>query len=88
MNVTSSNSLYAGVQAYQNGSRTVEKAGAALASQTARNEQEALGATTNSQADLASELVNLEVGKYQALAGTKVMQASQETLGRLLDTRA
>lgn len=84
MNVTSSNSLYAGVQAYQNGSRTVEKAGAALASQTARNEQEALGATTNSQ----GELVNLDVGKYQALAGTKVMQASQETLGRLLDTRA
>jgi len=88
MNVTSSNSFYAGVQAYQNGSRMVDKAGVALASQAARNQEEALGATTNSQADLASERINLDVGKYQALAGSKVMQTAQETLGRLLDTQA
>jgi hypothetical protein len=88
MNVTSSNALYTGMQAYQSGSRTVEKAGAALASQMARNQQEALGATTNSQADLASERVNLDIGKYQALAGSKVMQTAQETLGTLIDTKA
>ncbi|QDD90266.1 hypothetical protein [Pseudomonas oryzihabitans] len=88
MNVTSSNPLYTGMQAFQNGSRMVDKAGVALASQTARNQEEALGATTNSQADLASQLVNLDVGKYQALAGSKVMQTAQETLGSLIDTKA
>lgn len=88
MNVTSSSTLYAGVQAFQNGSRTVEKAGSAIASQTARNQDEALSATTSSQADLAIQLVNLDVGKYQALAGSKVMQTAQETLGTLIDTKA
>jgi len=88
MNVTSSNSLYAGMQAFQNGSRTVDKASTALASQNARNQEQALDATTNSQADLASEAVNLDVGKYQALAGSKVMQTAQETLGSLIDTKA
>jgi len=88
MNVTSSNSLYAGMQAFQNGSRTVDKASTALASQNARNQEQALDATTNSQADLASEVVNLDVGKYQALAGSKVMQTAQETLGSLIDTKA
>jgi len=88
MNVTSSNPLYGGLQAYQSGSRQVDKAGTAIASQSARNQEQALDATTNSQADLASELVNLDVGKYQALAGSKVMQTAQETIGTLIDTKA
>ena len=88
MNVTSSHPLYGGLQAYQNGARQVDKAGTAIASQTARNQEQSLGATTNSQADMASQLVNLDVGKYQALAGSKVMQAAQETLGTLIDTKA
>lgn len=97
MNI-SGNSFTYGVAAYQAGQFRVDQAGAAIAAiaasslpndaQTRVDQVRSVDGASQNQADKAAQLVELQAGKREALAGSRVIQAASATLGSLIDTYA
>ncbi len=94
MNI-SGNSFTYGVAAYQAGQSRVDQAGAAIAASSLPNDAQtrvdqvrSVDGVSQNQADKAAQLVELQAGKREALAGSRVIQAASATLGSLIDTYA
>ncbi|MBH3438224.1 MULTISPECIES: hypothetical protein [Pseudomonas] len=94
MNI-SGNSFTYGVAAYQAGQFRVDQAGAAIAASSLPNDAQtrvdqvrSVDGASQNQADKAAQLVELQAGKREALAGSRVIQAASATLGSLIDTYA
>ncbi|AYN93131.1 MULTISPECIES: hypothetical protein [Pseudomonas] len=94
MNI-SGNSFTYGVAAYQAGQSRVDQAGAAIAASSLPNDAQtrvdqvrSVDGASQNQADKAAQLVELQAGKREALAGSRVIQAASATLGSLIDTYA
>ncbi|WP_313551387.1 hypothetical protein [Pseudomonas sp.] len=92
MNI-SGNSFTYGVAAYQAGQFRVDQAGAAIAASSLPNDAQtrvdqvrSVDGASQNQADKAAQLVELQAGKREALAGSRVIQAASATLGSLIDT--
>lgn len=83
-----------GLNALQSGQQRIDRAASDIASAPVQRSADAPAARTDgdsddrSNADLASNLVDLDVGKYQALAGAKVVKTADDVLGTLVDTKA
>ncbi|SDI28785.1 hypothetical protein [Pseudomonas panipatensis] len=71
----SANAFSAGLQGVRSGQQQVERAAEKIAGQPA---------ATNGE-DLAKPLVDLQQGKYAALASSRTLQVADETLGTLID---
>ncbi|MDG9783451.1 hypothetical protein [Metapseudomonas otitidis] len=90
----SGSALSYGLNALQSGQQRIDKAASDIASAPVQRSSDAPAARSqnsadeSSSADLASNLVDLDVGKYQALAGAKVVKTADELLGTLVDTKA
>ncbi|MDN3237076.1 hypothetical protein [Pseudomonas sp. WAC2] len=94
MNI-SGNSFTYGAAAYQAGQFRVDQAGAAIAASSLPNDAQtrvdqvrSVDGASQNQADKAAQLVELQAGKREALAGSRVIQAASATLGSLIDTYA
>ncbi|TWI56754.1 hypothetical protein IQ22_01206 [Pseudomonas duriflava] len=94
MNISSSSFSY-GLAAYQAGQSRVDQAGSVIAANTLPNDGQArtdqvrsVEGSAENPADKAAQLVSLEAGKTQALAGARLIQAADETLGTLINTYA
>lgn len=94
MNI-SGNSFTYGVAAYQAGQSRVDQASAAIAASSLPNDAQirvdqvrSVDGASQNQADKAAQLVELQAGKREALAGSRVIQAASATLGSLIDTYA
>ena len=93
--IISGNSFTYGVAAYQAGQFRVDQAGAAIAASSLPNDAQtrvdqvrSVDGASQNQADKAAQLVELQAGKREALAGSRVIQAASATLGSLIDTYA
>lgn len=79
-----------GISAVQAGQRRVDQAATEIAG-AAVNKPVKAGETSqfsDNKRDLATSLVDLQIGKVQVQAGAKVIQTADEVLGTLVDTRA
>jgi len=98
MEITGSSAYYAGLSAIQAGQNRVDQAASQIANTTAERtatsqssdfQAERLRAVDRSQQmDLATSTVQLAVGKLEVELGAKVVKASDEMLGRFIDTYA
>ena len=98
MEITGSSAYYAGLSAIQSGQNRVDQAASQIANNTAERtatsqssdfQAERLRAVDRSQQmDLATSTVQLELGKHEVELGSKVVKASDEMLGRIIDTYA
>ncbi|MDF0729789.1 pyrroloquinoline quinone biosynthesis protein PqqE [Pseudomonas entomophila] len=98
MEITGSSAFYAGLGAIQAGQNRVDQAASQIASnsversatsQSSDFQAERLRAVDRSQQmDLATSTVELALGKHQLELGVKVAKASDEMLGRFIDTYA
>ncbi|MBJ9976988.1 pyrroloquinoline quinone biosynthesis protein PqqE [Pseudomonas sp. S75] len=98
MEINGSSAYYAGLGAIQNGQNRVDQAAQQIArdsversspSQSTDYQDERLRAVDRSQQlDLATSTVQLALGKHEVELGAKVAKASDEMLGRLIDTYA
>lgn len=98
MEITGSSAFYAGLGAIQNGQNRVDQAASQIASngveragtsQSTSYQAERLGGVDRSQQqDLATSTVQLALGKHEVELGVKVAKASDEMLGRFIDTYA
>ncbi|MFV1940050.1 hypothetical protein VPH49_04350 [Pseudomonas luteola] len=93
--IISGNIFTYGVAAYQAGQFRVDQAGAAIAASSLPNDAQtrvdqvrSVDGASQNQADKAAQLVELQAGKREALAGSRVIQAASATLGSLIDTYA
>ncbi|UVE17500.1 hypothetical protein NVV93_18325 [Pseudomonas sp. LS44] len=73
----------AGLNTFQSAVQRTERAAADIA-------QAALphSSSTRDSADLATSMVQLDIGTLQAQAGAKLLQTADDVLGTLLDTHA
>jgi flagellar hook protein FlgE len=95
MQISASSAFNSGLSSVQNGQQRVNQAATDIASASASLPkpvaESAAPNPSNSQAqqvDLASSLVDLQIGKEQVQAGAKVIKTADDTLGTLLDIRA
>ena len=98
MEITGSSAYYAGLSAIQSGQNRVDQAASQIAnngveraatSQSSDFQAERLRAVDRSQQmDLATSTVQLALGKTEVELGAKVAKASDEILGRFIDTYA
>ncbi|MFJ4055485.1 pyrroloquinoline quinone biosynthesis protein PqqE [Pseudomonas sp. NPDC089743] len=98
MEITGSSAYYAGLSAIQSGQSRVDQAASQIASnsveraatsQSSDFQAERLRAVDRSQQmDLATSTVQLALGKTEVELGVKVAKASDEMLGRFIDTYA
>ncbi|NIE76659.1 pyrroloquinoline quinone biosynthesis protein PqqE [Pantoea sp. Tr-811] len=98
MEITGSTAYYAGLNAIYNGQNRVDQAAGQIAnasveraatSQSSDFQAERLRAVDRSQQmDMATSTVQLALGKTEVEAGAKVAKASDEMLGRFIDTYA
>lgn len=89
MNVSSSSVYSTGLNALQSGLSRQDDAARAVASQSTDYQQARLHAVDRSQQqDLAGSLVDMSQAKAQVEAAAKVEKASDQALGRLIDTYA
>lgn len=98
MEITGSSAYYAGLSAIQSGQNRVDQAASQIANNTAERtvtsqssdfQAERLRAVDRSQQmDLATSTVQLALGKHEVELGAKVVKASDEMLGRIIDTYA
>ena len=98
MEITGSSAYYAGLSAIQAGQNRVDQAAGQIANATAERtatsqssdfQAERLRAVDRSQQmDLATSTVQMVVGKTEVELGAKVVKASDEMLGRIIDTYA
>ena len=76
--------LSAGLGAYQAGQQRVDQASLAVAAQNLPDNSQAVADTL----DLTEQLVQMKVGKHQAMAGARLLQTADEVLGTLVNTKA
>ncbi|MFJ4433007.1 pyrroloquinoline quinone biosynthesis protein PqqE [Pseudomonas sp. NPDC089395] len=98
MEITGNSAYYAGLSAIHTGQNRIDLAAGQIASTTVERaatsqssdfQAERLRAVDRSQQmDLATSTVQLALGKTEAELGTKVAKASDEMLGRFIDTYA
>ncbi|HEK1007566.1 TPA: pyrroloquinoline quinone biosynthesis protein PqqE [Pseudomonas putida] len=98
MEITGSAAYYAGLNAIQSGHNRIDQAASQIAnnsveraatSQSSDYQAERLRAVDRSQQmDLATSTVQLSLGKTEVELGAKVAKASDEMLGRFIDTYA
>ncbi|WDY57665.1 pyrroloquinoline quinone biosynthesis protein PqqE [Pseudomonas sp. PSKL.D1] len=98
MEITGSSAYYAGLSAIQTGQNRIYQAADQIAnngveraatSQSSDYQAERLRAVDRSQQmDLATSTVQLALGKQEVELGAKVAKASDEMLGRFIDTYA
>jgi hypothetical protein len=98
MEITGSSAYYAGLGAIQAGQQRIDQAASQIAnttveraatSQSSDFQAERLRAVDRSQQmDLATSTVQLTQGAHQVELGAKIAKASDEMLGRIIDTYA
>ncbi|QXI38887.1 pyrroloquinoline quinone biosynthesis protein PqqE [Pseudomonas xantholysinigenes] len=99
MEINASSAFYAGLGAIQAGQNRVDQAAQQIASgavergeaggQASQFQAERLrGVDRSQQMDLATSTVQLALGKQEVELGAKVAKASDEMLGRFIDTYA
>lgn len=98
MEITGSSAYYAGLSAIHTGQNRVDQAASQIANNTAERtatsqssdfQAERLRAVDRSQQmDLATSTVQLALGKHEVELGAQVVKASDEMLGRFIDTYA
>jgi len=96
MEINASSAYYAGLGAIQNGQNRVDQAAQQIAGgavergtggQSTEYQAERLrGIDRSQQLDLATSTVQLALGKHEIELGAKVAKASDEMLGRFIDT--
>lgn len=86
----SGSAFNSGLAALQGGQRRVDQAAVDIASTTVARPERAPDSSQvpANNADLATSLIELKVGKAEAQAGAKVIETADDVLGTLLDTRA
>ncbi|WP_194788361.1 pyrroloquinoline quinone biosynthesis protein PqqE [Pseudomonas sp. UFMG81] len=98
MEINTGSAFYAGLGAIQTGQNRVDQAAQQIAgsvvergntSQSSDYQAERLrGVDRSQQLDLATSTVQLALGKQEVELGVKVAKASDEMLGRFIDTYA
>ena len=102
MEITGSSAYYAGLSAIQTGQNRVDQAAGQIANTTAERTAERTATSQSSdfqaerlravdrsqQMDLATSTVQMALGKTEVGLGAKVAKASDEMLGRIIDTYA
>ncbi|AVO61656.1 MULTISPECIES: pyrroloquinoline quinone biosynthesis protein PqqE [Pseudomonas] len=98
MEISGNTAFYAGLSTVQTGQNRVDQAASQIASttiersvtsQSSEVQVERLRSVDRSQqSDLASNMVEMSMGKLQAELGVKVAKAADEVLGTLIDTYA
>jgi len=98
MEISGNTAFYAGLSTVQTGQNRVDQAASqianttierSVASQSSEVQVERLRSVDRSQqSDLASNMVEMAMGKVQAELGVKVAKAVDEVLGTLIDTYA
>ncbi|AZD88909.1 MULTISPECIES: hypothetical protein [Pseudomonas] len=98
MEISGNTAFYAGLSTVQTGQNRVDQAASQIASttiersvtsQSSEAQVERLRSVDRSQqSDLASNMVEMSMGKIQAELGVKVAKAADEVLGTLIDTYA
>jgi len=98
MEISGNTAFYAGLSTVQAGQNRVDQAASqianttierSVASQSSEVQVERLRSVDRSQqSDLASNMVEMAMGKVQAELGVKVAKAADEVLGTLIDTYA
>ncbi|AKA22025.1 hypothetical protein [Pseudomonas chlororaphis] len=98
MEISGNTAFYAGLSTVQSGQNRVDQAVSQIASttiersvtsQSSEVQVERLRSVDRSQqSDLASNMVEMSMGKVQAELGVKVAKAADEVLGTLIDTYA
>ncbi|CEL31898.1 hypothetical protein [Pseudomonas fluorescens] len=98
MEISGNTAFYAGLSSIQTGQNRVDQAASQIAnntiersvtSQSSEVQVDRLrGLDRAQQSDLASNIVEMSQGKYQSELGVKVVKASDEVLGTIIDTFA
>ncbi|ROL91028.1 MULTISPECIES: pyrroloquinoline quinone biosynthesis protein PqqE [Pseudomonas] len=98
MEISGNTAFYSGLSTVQTGQNRVDQAASQIAnttiersvtSQSSEVQVERLRSVDRSQqSDLASNMVEMAMGKVQAELGVKVAKAADEVLGTLIDTYA
>ena len=98
MEITGNTAFYAGLSSIQTGQNRVDQAASQIAnntiersvtSQSSQVQVDRLrGLDRAQQSDVASNIVEMSQGKIQAELGVKVVKASDEVLGTIIDTFA
>ncbi|KTT16825.1 MULTISPECIES: hypothetical protein [Pseudomonas] len=98
MEITGSSAFYAGLGAIHTGQNRVDQAASQITNSTAERsatsqssdfQAERLRAVDRSQQmDMATSTVQMALGRTEVELGAKVVKASDEMLGRIIDTYA
>ena len=98
MEISGNTAFYAGLSTIQTGQNRVDQASGQIAnntiersvtSQSSQVQVDRLRSVDRSQqSDLTSNVIEMAQGKFQVEAGAKVVKASDEMLGTLIDTFA
>jgi flagellar hook protein FlgE len=92
MQISASSAFNSGLSSIQSGQQRVSQAAGDIASiSVEKPAQEQVASSVDSQTqpvDLASSLVDLQIGKQQVQAGAEVIKTADDALGTLLDIRA
>ena len=98
MEISGNTAFYAGLSSIQTGQNRVDQAAGQIAnntiersvtSQSSQVQVDRLrGLDRAQQSDVASNIVEMSQGKIQAELGVKVVKASDEVLGTIIDTFA
>ncbi|QXI17409.1 pyrroloquinoline quinone biosynthesis protein PqqE [Pseudomonas hamedanensis] len=98
MEISGNTAFYAGLSSIQSGQNRVDQAASQIAnntiersvtSQSSEVQVDRLrGVDRAQQSDLASSVIEMSQGKLQAELGVKVVKASDEVLGTIIDTFA
>ncbi|WP_415761237.1 pyrroloquinoline quinone biosynthesis protein PqqE [Pseudomonas sp. CP4] len=98
MEISGNTAFYAGLSSIQSGQNRVDQAASQIANNTIERSvtsqssevqvNRLRGVDRAQESDLASNIVELSLGKIQAELGVKVAKASDEVLGTIIDTFA
>ncbi|KHA72631.1 pyrroloquinoline quinone biosynthesis protein PqqE [Pseudomonas chlororaphis] len=98
MEISGNTAFYAGLSSIQSGQNRVDQAASQIANNTIERSvtsqssevqiDRLRGVDRAQQSDLASNVVEMSQGKIQAELGVKVVKASDEVLGTIIDTFA
>jgi flagellar hook protein FlgE len=93
MQISASSAFNSGLSSIQSGQQRVNQAASDIASinvvKPAAESQAANPSNNQAQpVDLATSLVDLQIGKQQVQAGAEVIKTADDALGTLLDIRA
>ena len=93
MEISGSSAFYSGLSAIQTGQNRVDQAAGKIASAATTQPSDAQNdrlrsVDANQASNSASNMVEMAQGKFQVELGAKVAKASDEMLGRFIDTYA